>query len=235
MNGVRRLTSTGLALALSAVVTTNANADFLSFSDSLGPQLTELVNETLMLSLFDDLGGTRVLNSVKVEVTGEIGADGNVTNNAAGPQTFQFSETAELFQGTPSGPASLQTLDLFPVFGGTVVGEVTYVNLGSGASDAFGPFAVSGMDMFTLTAPADTDPFVGLGTFSYDFNTIIGQAFAGGGGNIAADVTTLAEATLKVTYDFDTVVAQVPEPATLFLMGLGFAGVGFARRRRLDA
>jgi len=39
-------------------------------------------------------------------------------------------------------------------------------------------------------------------------------------------------ARIDIVFDSNLVI---PEPSTIFLMGLGLAGVGFARRRRLNA
>ena len=200
-----------VAVAATALMAAGAaNAITITFSDTLGPQPTELVNETLTLALFDDMGGTRTLNSVSISVTGDLGASGSVSNTGPNPQDFDVFVLANQFDGTPTGPASLQQLFVTPTANppftfGTVVAQQSYTQLAGNTSAPFGPGSVSGADSFIINAPADLADFIGPGSFSYDFNTQISVLVNGGGGNVSTAINTDAGATLTVTYDFDEI------------------------------
>ncbi len=236
---MKKVFLTGLACAGSLALASGASALTISDSDSVMDQLTELVNEQLTVDLFDDMGGSRTLTKVTVTLGGSLMSDGDVENVGAGPATFNVSTTGELFQGTPDGaPAALGALDVFPVFGGTVIHDQTYISLTPNSPAAFGPGSVSDDAVFMSTDAGELAQFVGIGTFDYLVNTIIGQSVAGGGGNVNNQIMTTASAVLTVEYEFDEITqppttGAVPEPitATLGLMGIGALAATSKRRR----
>ena len=225
----RYLISSWLIGALLCVVGSSANAALI---DSFSGQVTELADQPLTVDLFDDLGGTRTLINVLVSLSGTLFSDGTVTNTADQAQTFNVSTLGQIFQGTTDvgAPSVLPTLVILPLFGNTVIASETFVDAGVGVALPFGPGSVSAAVTFGTADPLDLAQFVGPGSFTYLMDTLIATSVAGGGGNVDTTITTLADATLEVVYEFNE-IAAVPEPATLLLMGVGLLGFGAARMK----
>jgi hypothetical protein len=105
-------------------------------------------------------------------------------------------------------------------------------SIASGATVAFGPFT----DLESVTTSFGPAGFAqaGGGLFSITGTSLSGLLLQGGGGNIQSTQATTAGINAFITYDYTerTPPVNVPEPAMLGLMGLGFAAMGAARRRR---
>lgn len=225
-------------LATTAILVTlpfAANATTLTFTDSFGPALTDFAtpnsfnptmlpqsNPELSLSLFDTALGT--LNSVQIMLTASFTSDGDVNNTSPNTETASAEVELDVFA----------TSDVFAQVDLSAAADTGFQNYATGVTTA--AIDLDGTDMVTFN-PAAISPFEGAAgdTFEIAYSTLVGTAFVGGGGNLEFDITTLAEISAKVVYDFTeaTPVAAVPVPAALPMMlgALGFAGF-VARRRR---
>jgi hypothetical protein len=207
-----------------------------SFTDSFTNQITELADAPVLT--LSQYSGSGTLEQVVFTVNATLASSGNVTNTASGSQTFNVATQAFLYDLTPGagGPASLTTFSPLP--GGATIGSQLYSGLASGATSAFGLFSINGSTGATFTDPTAVLQFVGSGTFDFLPSTLIATNIAGGGGNVATNISTLASADITVEY-FGTAGQEQPPGvpfgfstnASLVVFGGVFYGMNRLRKK----
>jgi hypothetical protein len=204
--------------AVLAVTSTSAFAGVISYSTTIATSAVSF-SQSLSLQKFDTSLGT--LTGVTLGLTNNATANVDVANFTAFSQAF--------INATAAIPVTLTGPDGSFVSATATAGP--FNNTAAPGLNAFSGLTATNSNTFSVL-PANWSSYEGLGFATAAFiasattgvfsGSSVPGVFFGGSAN--------AGGTATVTYTYTT--SEVPEPATMAILGAGLLGLGTARRRR---
>ena len=184
---------------------------------------------TIPFNLFDDMGGTRILDSVSFSIAGGIEGNARAESLDAGPATLELTLSATL----TLTDALMNTLVVtIP----TVVNSFDAaafdgeINFAGPSGVSFDGITASATNSETYTDAPTLAIFTGVGSMDFGFDATA-TSTATGAGNIISQFQSQAGGEVEVIYEWSAVPVSAPSQVAFLGLGLlAFAGLRKARK-----
>ncbi len=206
-----------------------ANAATITVAASVPLQTTNF-DQVVSVDKFDDMGGTRELESVTFSLEGFLEGNARLESLDAGPSSVitTLSVTMTLSETITDNTLVITIPTLNETFNATAYDGTT--DFGGTSGITYEQLTASQTESETYTDAVTLALFTGVDTIDLNLNALA-ESFATGAGNLITQFSTSAGGNILVTYEYDDV--PVSAPAHLALLGmilLAFAGYRTSRK-----
>jgi hypothetical protein len=185
--------------------------------------------KTITFAKFDDLGGSRILQSVSFSIDGSIAGSAAVESKDNGAATLTTTLSAELSLKDPLNNVLVVVIpSVINIFEATPFDGVN--DFGGTSGISYPDLMASEDKLESYIDLATRNLFTGSGMTVNLLFDATAKSKAGGAGNIVSQFSTQAEGFVEIVYTYTLV--PVSAPSHVALLGLGLIAFGGVKRLR---